>query len=215
MNGILAGYDTVNQQWAQFGENRAGIIQASKVAADAQSSVADLNTTVTANFDKQQAAIEQKLTAYADVDNPSSIYSLKVGIKYNGTNYDAGLSVAATVNGTSVDTRVAVNANQFVVMSGSAGNYYSPFIIKDGQVLINQAFIGTAWIGRGNITDVLQSDNYVPGQSGLSINFKLGTFENYGYNPGEGKMKQTNQTISVADARGVLRVQIGRITGVF
>lgn len=215
LKDILAGYDNVNQQWAQFGESRAGIIQASKVAADAQSSVADLNTTVTANFDKQQAAIEQKLTAYADVDNPSAIYSLKVGIKYNGTNYDAGLSVAATVNGTSVDTRVAVNANQFVVMSGSAGNYYSPFIIKDGQVLINQAFIGTAWIGRGNITDVLQSDNYVAGQSGLSINFKLGTFENYGYNPGEGKMKQTNQTISVADARGVLRVQIGRITGVF
>lgn len=123
--------------------------------------------------------------------------------------------MAATVNGTSVDTRVAVNANQFVVISGSQGNYYSPFIIKDGQVLINQAFIGTAWIGRGNITDVLQSDNWVAGQSGLSLDFKNGVIENYGSTAGEGKMKQSNQTISVADGNGVLRVQIGRITGVF
>jgi len=32
---------------------------------------------------------------------------------------------------------------------------------------------------------------------------------------GEGKMKQDNNTISVADGNGVLRVQIGRITGIF
>lgn len=215
LKSILANYENVNQQWAQYGDNKAGIIQASKVAADANHSVGELNTSVAASFERQEAAINQKLTAYADVDNPSAIYSLKVGIKYNGTNYDAGLSVAATVNGTSVDTRVAINADQFVVMSGTEGNYYSPFIIKDGQVLINQAFIGTAWIGRGNITDVLQSDNYVDGQSGLKLNFKTGLIENYGFTQGEGKMKQTNQTISVADANGVLRVQIGRITGVY
>ncbi|MEI2630034.1 host specificity protein J [Erwinia aphidicola] len=215
MKDILAGYDNVNQQWSQYGENRAGIIEASKVATDAQSSVASLATVVTANYNNQQAAIQQKFDAYADVDNPSAIYTLKTGIRYNGANYDAGLSVAATVNGTSVDTRVAVNANQFVVISGAQGNYYSPFIIKDGQVLINQAFIGTAWIGRGNITDVLQSDNYVAGQSGLSLNFKTGVIENYGSTAGEGKMKQTNQTISVADGNGRLRVQIGRITGAF
>ncbi len=87
-------------------------------------------------------------------------------------NYDAGMSVAVTINGSQVNTRFAVNANQFVVINGSGNNVYSPFVIKDGQVLISQAFIGTAWIGRGNITDVLQSDNYVQNQVGLSINFK-------------------------------------------
>lgn len=169
LKDILAGYDNVNQQWSQYGENRAGIIEASKVATDAQSSVASLATVVTANYNNQQAAIQQKFDAYADVDNPSAIYTLKTGIRYNGTNYDAGLSVAATVNGTSVDTRVAVNANQFVVISGSQGNYYSPFIIKDGQVLINQAFIGDAWISNAMIGQYIRSNDYSSGNKGWNI----------------------------------------------
>lgn len=202
MKDILAGYDNVNQQWSQYGENRAGIIEASKVATDAQSSVASLATVVTANYNDQQAAIQQKFDAYADVSNPSAIYTLKTGIRYNGTNYDAGLSVAATVNGTSVDTRVAVNANQFVVISGSQDNYYSPFIIKDGQVLINQAFIGTAWIGRGNITDELRSDNYVAGRSGMLLNFKTGAIEANGAVPGQGRLTLSNNRIVVYDSSG-------------
>jgi len=202
LKDILAGYDNVTQQWSQYGENRAGIIEASNVATDAQSSVANLATVVTANYNNQQAAIKQKFDAYADVDNPSAIYTLKTGIRYNGTNYDAGLSVAATVNGTSVDTRVAVNANQFVVISGSQGNYYSPFIIKDGQVLINQAFIGNAWIGRGNITDELRSDNYVAGQSGMLLNFKTGAIEANGAVPGQGRLTLSNNRIVVYDSSG-------------
>ncbi|WP_210504666.1 host specificity protein J [Pantoea ananatis] len=218
---ILAQYDDVQQQWANFGENRAGIIEARKVAADAQSSVAELNTTVTAGFKStnqaiadNSAAIQQKMTAYADASGGSAIYTLKAGISYGGVNYDAGMSVAVTINGSQVSTRFAVNADQFVVASGTGNNVYSPFIIRNGQVLINQAFIGTAWIGRGNITDVLQSDNYVQNQVGLSINFKTGVIENYGSVSGEGKYKQTNNGISVLSADGSL-VQLGRLTGEF
>ncbi|WP_394547018.1 host specificity protein J [Pantoea ananatis] len=218
---ILAQYDDVQQQWANFGENRAGIIEARKVAADAQSSVAELNTTVTAGFKStnqaiadNSAAIQQKMTAYADASGGSAIYTLKAGINYGGVNYDAGMSVAVTINGSQVSTRFAVNADQFVVASGAGNNVYSPFIIRNGQVLINQAFIGTAWIGRGNITDVLQSDNYVQNQVGLSINFKTGVIENYGSVSGEGKYKQTNNGISVLSADGSL-VQLGRLTGEF
>ncbi|HEJ6928645.1 TPA: DUF1983 domain-containing protein [Serratia marcescens] len=100
------------------------------------------------------------MTAYADASGPSAIWTLKTGVKYNGTNYDAGLAVAVTVNGTQVDTRVAVNANQFVVISGSSGSYYSPFIIKDGQVLISQGFIGKGWIENAMIGDYIQSNNF-------------------------------------------------------
>ncbi len=211
---ILANYDDVEQQWANYGDNRAGILEARKVAADAESSVAQLETDVVAQFADQQAAIQEKMTAYADASGGSAIYTLKAGIKYGGTNYDAGISVAVTINGTEVTTRFAVNANQFVVASGSGNNVFSPFIIKGDQVLINQAFIGTAWIGRGNITDVLQSDNYVQDQVGLSIDFKNGVLESYGSVSGEGKYKQTNNGISVLSEDGSL-VQVGRLTGVF
>lgn len=157
---ILANYDDVEQQWANYGDNKAGIIEAKKVAADAKSSVAQLETDVVAQFEQQQAAIQEKFTAYADADSASAIYTLKTGIKYNGVNYDAGLSVAVTINGSQVDTRVAINANQFLIMSGTGGTAYSPFAVVGGQVFMNSAFIQDGTITNGKIADSLQSTSY-------------------------------------------------------
>ncbi|MGP6443653.1 host specificity protein J [Rahnella aceris] len=173
---ILANYDSVDQQWKNYGENRAGIIEATKIATDANSSIAQLETDVAAKFGEQEAVIQEKFTAYADASGPSAIWTMKMGLNYNGTKYDAGISVAAIVNGTAVETRFAVNANQFVVISGSGDNLYSPFIIKDGQVLISQAFIGNAWITNAMIGDYIESNTYIPGQAGWHIN-KNGTSE--------------------------------------
>lgn len=214
LQNSLANYDSVNQQWANFGENRAAIIQASKVAADAESAVAQLETDVAAQYGETQAALQEKLTAYADASGGSAIYTIKTGVKYNGQNYDAGLSVAVTYNGTSVDTRVAVNANQFVIMSGSGTNFYSPFAVVNGQVFISQGFIQDGSITNGKIGNFIQSNNFVAGVQGWILD-KSGTFENNGAIAGQGAMKQTNQKISVKDANNVLRVQIGYIDGVY
>lgn len=208
LQSMLSEYDSVNQQWANYGDNRAGILQAQKVAADAESAVAQLETDVTAQFEQQQAAIQQKFTAYADVSSPSAIYTLKTGIRYNGTNYDAGLSVAATVNGSGgVDTRVAVNANQFVVMSGVGNSLYSPFVIKDGQVLISQAFIGEGWISSAMIGDYIQSNNFVAGSVGWRLD-KAGTFERNAAN-GSGRVIDTGVLKMTYDANGTLRIREG------
>jgi len=173
---ILASYDDVEQQWKNYGDNRAGIIEARKIAVDATSALAETEKDVAAKFEKQEAVIQEKFTAYADASGPSAIWTMKMGLNYNGTKYDAGISVAAIVNGTQVETRFAVNANQFVVLSGSGNTLYSPFIIKDGQVLINQAFIGKAWITNAMIGDYIESTGYVAGQTGWHIN-KNGTAE--------------------------------------
>ncbi|MCE1395291.1 hypothetical protein, partial [Enterobacter bugandensis] len=69
-------------------------------------------------------------------------------------------------------------------------------------------------IENAKIGNYIQSNNYVSGVQGWRLD-KSGTFENYGSTAGEGAMKITNQTISVKDASNVLRVQIGRLTGVF
>ncbi|MDU5779218.1 MAG: host specificity protein J [Pantoea sp.] len=208
LQNMLADYDSVNQQWANYGDNRAGILQAQKVAADAESAVAQLETDVVAQFAQQQAAIQQKFTAYADADNPSAIYTLKTGIRYNGVNYDAGLSVAATVNGSGgVDTRVAVNANQFVVMSGVGNSLYSPFVIKDGQVLISQGFIGQGWINNAMIGDYIQSNNFVAGSVGWRLD-KSGTFERNAAN-GSGRVIDTGVLKLTYDANGTLRIREG------
>jgi len=208
LQSMLSEYDSVNQQWANYGENRAGVLQAQKVAADAESAVAQLETDVVAQFAEQQAAIQQKFTAYADVSSPSAIYTLKTGVRYNGTNYDAGLSVAATVNGSGgVDTRVAVNANQFVVMSGVGNSLYSPFVIKDGQVLISQGFIGQGWINNAMIGDYIQSNNFVAGSVGWRLD-KSGTFERNAAN-GSGRVIDTGVLKLTYDANGTLRIREG------
>jgi hypothetical protein len=221
LQDVLATYDSVNQQWANYGENRAGIIQAQKVAADAQSSIAQLETDVTASFasannaiSANEAAIQQKMTAYADASGGSAIYTLKTGITYGGINYDAGLSVAVTINGTQVDTRVAINANQFIIMSGPGGSRYSPFAVVNGQVFIDQGFIGDGTITNAKIGNYIQSNNYDGVTQGWQLN-KSGTFINLGNAGGAGAMKSTNTTISARDDNGVLRVQVGLITGVF
>ena len=62
------------------------------------------------------------------------------------------------------------------------------------------------------IGNYIQSNNYVWNQSGWRLD-KNGVFENYGSTPGEGATKLTNEGIKVRDQNGVLRVEIGRITG--
>ena len=270
LQNALTNHDTVNQQWKNYGENRAGIIQAQSLASDAQHSVAALENTVNARFqsvkseaeatatrlqksiadnksaigtisdsvvarfnqvdtsfgqvnnalgqkaDAQQvrqiaAAVEQKMNAYVDANGGSAIYTLKTGIQYGGNYYDAGLSVAVTINGAAVDTRVAINANQFVIMSGPGGARYSPFAVINGQVFIDSAFIQNGTIDSAKIASAIQSDNF-DGNNGWQLN-KSGVFYNLGAD-GQGGMKQTNTTISIRDTAR-LRVQIGKITGVF
>ncbi len=207
---ILANYDNIEQQWANYGDNKAGIIEAKKVAADAESSVAQLETDVVAQFAEQQAAIQEKFTAYADADGASAIYTLKTGIKYNGVNYDAGLSVAVTINGSQVDTRVAINANQFLIMSGTGGTAYSPFAVVGGQVFMNSAFIQEGTITNAMIGSYIQSNNYAAGSVGWKLD-KGGNFENNG-SDSSGRMTMTNNQISVYDASGVLRVRMGKLS---
>lgn len=173
---ILAQYDDVQQQWANYGENRAGIIEARKVGADAQSAVAQLETNVVAGFKDAnkaiadtQASVQEKFTAYADIDNPNAIWTLKTGIRYNGINYDSGLSVATTVVNGAVQTRVAINANQFVVMSGQSDARFSPFAVSGGQVFMSSAFIQDGTITSAKIGDYIQSNNWVNGRAGWRL----------------------------------------------
>lgn len=60
----------------------------------------------------------------------------------------------------------------------------------------------------------LRSENYVQGQTG-TIMKSDGTFEMNGAVAGEGATKMTNLNYSVKDGNGVLRVQIGKLTGAF
>ncbi len=200
---------------ADFRGVNSSITTIQQAQASADQAFAQYQQQVTAKFSDQQSAINEKMTAYADATSANAIYTLKAGVKYNGNYYDAGISVAVIANGNAISTRVAINANEFVMLSGNGtANMYSPFAIVGGQVFLNSAFIQDGTITSAMIAGYIQSNNYVSGSVGWRLD-KGGVFENNGSVAGQGSMRQTNQKISVKDSNGVLRVQIGYLDGVF
>ncbi|WP_410694602.1 TipJ family phage tail tip protein [Citrobacter freundii] len=214
LQNALANHATVEHQWAQYGEVRADILVVKTTIAQVDKAMAEMSTQVQAQFNDVTAALEDKLTAVVDATGASAIYTLKTGVRINGVMYNAGMSIAVLAEaGKPVVTRVGFNANQFVLMSGSGNTQYSPFAVVNGQVFISDAFIQYAQITLAKIGE-LRSANYVQGQTG-TIMKSDGTFEMNGAVAGEGATKMTNLNYSVKDGNGVLRVQIGKLTGVF
>lgn len=214
MQNALANHGTFEHQWAQYGEVRADILVVKTTIAEVDKAMAELSTQVQAQIEDVTAALEDKLTAVVDASGASAIYTLKTGVRINGMMYNAGMSIAVLAEaGKPVVTRVGFNANQFVLMSGSSNTQYSPFAVVNGQVFISSGFIQDGTITNAKIGNFIQSNNYVPGQAGWKLD-KGGSWENYG-SDGQGARKTTNVTDSIRDANGVLRVQIGKLTGVF
>ncbi|EPN6136234.1 host specificity protein J [Enterobacter asburiae] len=214
MQNALANHGTVEHQWAQYGEVRADILVVKTTIAEVDRAMAEMSTQVQAQIDNVTASLEDKLTAVVDASGASAIYTLKTGVRINGVMYNAGMSIAVLAEaGKPVVTRIGFNANQFVLMSGSGDAQYSPFAVVNGQVFMSSAFIQDGTITNAKIGNFIQSNNYVAGQSGWKLD-KGGTWENYG-SDGQGARKTTNITDSIRDENGVLRVQIGKLTGVF
>ena len=214
LQNALANHATVEHQWAQLGEVRADILIVKTTIADVDEAMAELSTQVQAQIEDVTATLEDKLTAVVDADGATAIHTLKAGVRINGVMYNAGMSIAVLAQaGQPVITRVGFNANQFVLMSGSGTTQYSPFAVVNGQVFISSAFIQDGTITNAKIGAFIQSNNYVAGVQGWRLD-KAGTWENYG-SDGSGARKSTNVTDSIRDANGVLRVQIGKLTGVF
>ncbi|EOT5501749.1 host specificity protein J [Citrobacter koseri] len=198
------------------GGNVSNVTDLAETLADfSQASATKINSlTVTVNG--QTAAINQTAQAVADVNgNLSAMYNIKVAVDSNGRQYAAGMGIGVENTPSGMQSQVLFLADRFAVMAQAGGTVSLPFVIQNGQTFIRDTFIQDATITRAKLAETISSVNYVQGQAGLSINFRTGTLENYGSTSGEGAMKQTNQTISVKDANNVLRVQIGRITGVW
>ncbi len=214
LQNALANHATVEHQWAQYGEVRADILVVKTTIADVDKAMAEMSTQVQAQIKDVTASLEDKLTATVDATSATAIHTLKVGVRINDIFYGAGMSIAVLAEaGKPVVTRVGFNANQFVLMSGSGDTQYSPFAVVNGQVFISDAFIQYGQITLAKIKE-LRSENYVQGQTG-TIMKSDGTFEMNGAVAGEGATKMTNLNYSVKDGNGVLRVQIGKLTGVF
>jgi len=173
LENALANNATVNRQFAQYGEVKAEILTVSTTVADQTQALADLETQLTAEIGETQALIDEKLTAnVTDDGTATATFSLEVGVTRNSTFYSAGMAIgiAPDTTGTYRST-VVFSADQFGIYSGGSPDAYQlAFSVFNGQTFINQAFIQDASITNAKIGDFIQSNNYVSGSTGWSIN---------------------------------------------
>ncbi|EPA9747805.1 DUF1983 domain-containing protein [Cronobacter malonaticus] len=170
MQNALANNATADHQWKQYGEVRADILVVKTTIADVDKALAEMSTQVQAQIGSVTAALEDKLTAVVDASGATAIHTLKAGVRINGNYYSAGMSIAVLAQaGQPVVTRVAFNADQFVLTTGSGASQFSPFAVVGGQVFMNSAFIQDGTITSAKIGAFIQSNNYVAGSTGWII----------------------------------------------
>ena len=198
---------------ASAGGNISNATDLTETLADfTQASATKINT-LTVTSGENTAAITVNANAVADVNNNlSAMYNIKVAVDANGRQYAAGMGIGVENTPSGMQSQVLFLADRFAVMAQAGGTVTLPFVIQNGQTFINDAFFRDASIQFAKITDSLQSSNYVAGSAGWRWG-KDGTMQNYG-SDSSGGMKQTNVTISIRDTNR-LRVQIGKLTGVF
>ena len=195
--------------------NKASINSLNQTFSDYQQAMATQVNSITATVNGHTSAITTNAQAIANVNgNLSAMYNIKVGVSSNGQYYAAGMGIGVQNTPSGMQSQVIFLADRFAVTTMVGGTVTLPFVIQNGQAIIRDTVISDGTISNAKIGNYIQSNNYVAGSVGWKLD-KSGTFENYGSTAGEGAMKQTNQTISVKDGNNVLRVQVGRLTGVF
>ncbi|EMO1105452.1 DUF1983 domain-containing protein, partial [Yersinia enterocolitica] len=169
LENAVANNAGIVQQWAQYGENKAGVIHLTTTVADAERAFAEFETLVTSTFEDQTAAIDQKMTAVVDADGASATYSLRAGLNYNGQFVSAGMVIGAEfINGVA-KASIGFNADSFILLSGPEGNKFSPWAVVNGQTFINDAFIQDGSVTNLKIGQYIMSNDYVMGMLGWKI----------------------------------------------
>lgn len=201
---------------SQIGDDIQGqLTRVEEAIANETEARVSADTALTAKFGDVESALTEKLDSWAGVNGVGAQYAMKLGLTYNGQKYSAGMVMQLSNSPQGLISQILFDAGRFAIMTSSTGGTYTlPFVVENNQVFINSLLVKDGSITNAMIGNFIQSNNYVWNQSGWRLD-KNGTFENYGSTPGEGAMKMTNETISVRDQNGVLRVQIGRLTGVW
>ncbi|HDQ0317158.1 TPA: phage tail protein [Escherichia coli] len=193
--------------------NKASINSLNQTFSDYQQATATQINGITATVNGHTSAITTNAQAIANVNGDlSAMYNIKVGVSSNGQYYAAGMGIGVENTPSGMQSQVIFLADRFAVTTAAGNSVALPFVIQNGKTFIRASFIQDGTIENAKIGNYIQSNNFSAGYSGWRLS-KDGTFENYGTPTSEGAMKFTNSAISVKDSNGVLRVQIGRITG--
>ncbi|HHT4259118.1 TPA: phage tail tip fiber protein [Klebsiella variicola] len=137
--------------------------QATQISAIAQS-----QTDLTSSVADQSASLQTLQETVANNDSLSSTWMVKMETNSAGQKYVAGIALG--VDGKSQQSQFLVEADRLALINTSNGATTTPFVIDSGVTYMNAAFIKDGSITNAKIGNVIQSNNYVEGSSGWSIN---------------------------------------------
>lgn len=191
-------------------QSRAKFASDVKTLANADQALARKSETLEASIGETNASVQQVSETVAGVDGRVRAQTtIKAQTVVGGRKVMAGLSV-----GTDGDTsEILAFAQRFAVVDEVSGQITTPFVVQNGQVFINQAFINIAFIqqivaGMTIRSAALNSQ----GLPLLEINFAAGTFALRGQDA-NGSTLLNNGGLYVYDANGVERAAVGRLSG--
>ncbi|MCR1832582.1 phage tail protein [Proteus mirabilis] len=153
------------------------------------------------------AKIEQTSKVVTDINGKiSASWTMKVQQDSKGNKVITGIGLGFNAQGNS---QFLVNAQNFAVISSLNGKVVTPFIVKNGQVVVNEAFIGDATITSAKIANVLQSTNFSHANKvGYQLNMRTGEEIKYGNNA-QGYWIETNILKRLFDKKGTMRIRMG------
>lgn len=205
---------------------QADIASNSTAISNTNKAFAENKTQVQAKFDKQEGMIQEKMQATFNQSGDGVVtHSINITIVHDKVKYNAaGQVISAQVKNGKLESFIGYNANNFAWYNPANGKMELFMYVKNGQMFMREAFINEAWLNSVVVTEYIKSGDYVPGKSGFLIDGKTNNMEinnatfrgklDIGTNKTGERIVITNDRIAVYDDKGVLRVEIGKITGV-
>lgn len=213
-----ASIGQVQQAITNESEARAQAVQS--LDAKFTKSVGDLDTKVSANISKVEqavanetearakadqalsteiggvkSAVAQKVDSWVNASGAGAQYTVKLGLTYQGKQYDAGMVLSLTGSGSAVKSQVLFDAARFGILTKVGGAYSLPFVVENNQVFINSLLVKNGSITNAMIGNEIKSNNYAPGKTGWRI------------------LKDGNAEFSNATFRGTVYASAGSFTG--
>ena len=203
-----ARVDALTQLKAQIDDEVvASITEVQTALATEEQARTTADTQLSARIGDNEAALNQKLDAFSNATSTGVQYGISLGLKYNGQTYSSGMSMELVGTGGNVRSQFIFDANRFAISNGigsGSGQWQLPFVVENGNVIIQSAVIGDGSITNAKIGNIISSNDYVAGSQGWAI-LKSGASEfnnttvrgNLYANNGNFAFNGTNNTVQI------------------
>ncbi|EQM72012.1 DUF1983 domain-containing protein [Pseudomonas tohonis] len=197
---------------AATSEQASATVQAeAKARADADGALGRRVDNIQAVANNASASVQQVSQAQVSTDGRlSAMHTIKTEVARNGQTYMAGIGVGVENTPGGMISQVLISASRFAIIDPRSGTTVHPFVVENGQIFINEAFIGKLDVREALLEATLESKARLPdGTPVLSLNFKTGEVRFGSAAPGGGRMTLNNRLLEIFDAAGTRRIRLG------